>query len=225
MLRTLLISAVVAVAVSIPTAATGSSQAPNVTLTGVVGPGFTITLKNPDGSSVRHLDPGSYDIAISDLSIEHNFHLSGPGVDMATEVEAQATTTWTVTFVDGTYNFRCDPHAAQMKGSFTVGNVPPPPPPPGKLSGKVSAKVITLNTASGSRVKSVVENIYKLTVTDSSNKQNFHLTGPGVNKKTGIRAKARVTWTVRLQPGKYTYRSDKNRRLKRTFTVTARVPS
>lgn len=225
MLRTLLISAAVAVAVSIPTAATGSSQAPNVTLTGVVGPGFTISLRNPDGSNVRHLDPGTYDIAITDQAIEHNFHLAGPGVDSATEVETQITTTWTVTFVDGTYNFRCDPHAAQMRGSFTVGNVPPPPPPPGKLSGKVTAKAIALNTASGSRVKSVVENTYKVTVSDSSNKQNFHLTGPGVNKKTGIRAKTRATWTVKLQPGKYTYRSDKNRRLKRTFIVTARVPS
>ena len=47
MLRTLLISAVVAVAVSIPTAATGSSQAPNVTLTGVVGPGFTHLAEEP----------------------------------------------------------------------------------------------------------------------------------------------------------------------------------
>ena len=55
----------------------------------------------------------------------------------------------------------CDPHAAQMKGSFTVGNVPPPPPPPGKLSGKVTAKAIALNTASGSRVRSVVENTYR----------------------------------------------------------------
>jgi len=222
MFRTLLISALVVVAVSIPTAATGSSQAPNVTLTGVVGPGFNISLRNPDGSTVRHLDPGSYDIAVSDVAIEHNFHLSGPGVEMATEVETQSTTTWTVTFVDGTYNFRCDPHAAQMRGSFTVGNVPPPPPPPGRLSGKVTAKAISLNTASGSRVRSVVENTYRVTVADSSNKQNFHLTGPGVNKKTSVRGKTRVTWRIQLRPGKYTYRSDKNRRLRRTFTVTAR---
>ncbi|HEU5066370.1 MAG TPA: plastocyanin/azurin family copper-binding protein [Gaiellaceae bacterium] len=222
MFRTLLISALVVVAVSIPTAATGSSQAPNVTLTGVVGPGFTISLKNADGTNVRHLDPGAYDIAVSDQAIEHNFHLSGPGVDMATDVEAQGTTTWTVTFVDGTYNFRCDPHAAQMKGSFTVGNVPPPPPPPGRLSGKVTAKVISLNTASGSRVRSVVENTYRLNVADSSNKQNFHLTGPGVNKKTSVKRKMRATWTIQLEPGKYTYRSDTNRRLKRTFTVTAK---
>jgi hypothetical protein len=224
MFRTLLICALVALAVSIPTAATGSSQAPNVTLSGTVGPGFTISLRNPDGSSVSHLDPGSYDIAISDESIEHNFHLSGPGVDSFTAVETTGTATWTVTFTDGTYNFRCDPHATQMRGSFTVGNVPPPPPPPappGRLTGKVNAKAITLKTSSGSRVRSVVEKAYRLTVTDSSNKQNFHLTGPGVNRKTAIRAKARATWTLRLRPGKYTYRSDGNRRLKRTFTVTA----
>jgi hypothetical protein len=99
--------------------------------------------------------------------------------------------------------------------------VPPPPPPPGKLAGKVTAKAITLNTASGSRVRSVVENTYKVTVNDTSTKQNFHLTGPGVNKKTTVKGKTKNTWTLRLQPGKYTYRSDKNKRLKRTFTVTA----
>jgi hypothetical protein len=85
----------------------------------------------------------------------------------------------------------------------------------------VTSKAITLNTASGSRVRSVVEKTYRLTVSDSSNKQNFHLTGPGVNKKTSVRGKTRTTWTLKLRPGKYTYRSDKNRRLKRTFTVTA----
>ena len=221
MYRTLLIGALAAVAISIPTAATGSSQAPNVTLTGVVGPGFSITLKNPDGSNVTHLDPGTYDIAVSDGEITHNFHLRGTGVDQATDLEGTGSFTWTVTFTDGTYTYLCDAHPVQMKKTFTVGNVPPPPPPPGRLAGKVTARTITLNTASGSRVRSVVENTYRLSVNDSSNTQNFHLTGPGVNKKTSIRGKTKVTWRVRLQPGRYTYRSDKNKRLKRTFTVTA----
>jgi hypothetical protein len=218
MYRTLLLSALAAVAVSIPAAATGS---PNVTLLGSVGPGFNISLRNADGSSVSHLDPGTYDISVNDQSVEHNFHLTGPGVDMATPVETTGTTTWTVQFTDGTYRFHCDPHPTQMKGSFTVGNVPPPPPPPGKLSGKVTARTITL-TSGGSRVTSITENTYKVTVTDSSAKQNFHLIGPGVNRKTGIGAKVKKTWTLTLQPGKYTYRSDKNRRLKRTFTVKAK---
>jgi hypothetical protein len=221
MYRTLLISALAAAAISIPAAATG---APNVTLTGVVGPGFNISLTNADGSNVTHLDPGTYDISVTDNSVEHNFHLIGPGsVDRATAVETTGTTTWTVAFTDGTYRFQCDPHSASMRGSFTVGNVPPPPPPPGKLSGKVTARAITL-TRGGSRVVSLVENTYKVTVNDTSKKQNFHLTGPGVNRKTGVAAKARKTWTLSLKPGKYTYRSDKNRRLKRTFTVRERQP-
>ena len=222
MYRTLLPSALVIVAVSIPAGATGSSQAPNVTLTGVVGPAATITLRNADGSAVRHLDPGTYDIGVTDNAPDHNFHLSGPGVDMTTQVETTSSVTWTVTFTDGTYRFVCDPHATTMRGTFTVGNVPPPPPPPGRLTGRVAAKTITLNTSSGSRVRSIVENAYRVTVTDASKKQNFHLTGPGVNKKTGVAARTKATWTVRLQPGKYTYRSDTNRRLRRTFTVTAR---
>ena len=222
MYRTLLLSALALVAVSIPAGATGSSQAPNVTLTGVVGPAATISLRNADGSTVTHLDPGTYDIAVTDNAIDHNFHLSGPGVDLATKVETMGSVTWTVTFTDGTYRFVCDPHAASMRGTFTVGNVPPPPPPPGRLTGRVAAKAITLNTSSGTRVRSVVENTYRVTVTDASKTQNFHLTGPGVNKKTGVGARTKATWTVRLQPGKYTYRSDKNRRLRRTFTVTAR---
>ncbi len=223
MYRTVLITALAIAAVSIPTAATGSSSAPTVTLTASVGPGFGISLRNADGSGVSHLDPGTYDISVNDQSEEHNFHLRGPGVDMATVVETIGTTTWTVQVTDGTYRFQCDPHPTQMKGTFTAGNVPPPPPPPGKMSGKVTARTITL-TNGGSRVRSVTENTYKLTVTDSSKKQNFHLTGPGVNKKTGIAAMARKTWTLSLKPGKYTYRSDKNRRLKRSFTVTAKTP-
>jgi hypothetical protein len=223
MFRTLLIGIVALAAVSIPAAATGE---PNVTLTGVVGPGFNISLKNPDGTGVSHLDPGTYGITVTDNSIEHNFHLSGPGVDQKTDVEATGTVNWTVTITDGTYTFICDAHPTQMKGSFTAGNVQPPPPPPpppppaGKLSGRVTTKAISL-TNGGSKVRSLRAKKYKITVSDTSKTQNFHLAGPGLNKKTGIAAKAKATWTVRLKPGKYTYRSDKSRKLRGTFTVKA----
>ncbi len=223
MFRTLLIGIVAAAAVSIPTGATG---APNVTLTAVVGPGFNISLKNPDGTNVTHLDPGTYDIAVTDNAIEHNFHLMGTGVEQSTTVEGTGSTSWTVTFTDGTYNYRCDPHAAQMKGSFTVGNVPPPPPPPppartAKLSGKVTTKTITLKTGSGSKVRTVKSGKFKIAVADTSKTQNFHLKGPGVNKKTGVGATAKATWSLTLKPGKYTYRSDKSRKLRGSFTVKA----
>jgi plastocyanin len=219
MLRTLLISMLAVVAVSIPAAAT---SAPNATLTGVVGPGFTISLKDESGVKVSHLDPGTYTINVTDNEITHNFHLRGPGVDQSTDIEGASPTpvTWTVTVTDGTYNYQCDAHPVQMKGSFTVGNVPPPPPPPGKLSGKVTTKAITL-TNGGSKVRSLTAKKYKITVSDTSKTQNFHLKGPGVNRKTGVAAKARATWTLNLNPGKYTYRSDKSRKLRGTFTVRA----
>jgi hypothetical protein len=223
MFRTLLIGIVAVVAVSIPAAATGE---PNVTLTGVVGPGFNISLKNPDGTGVSHLDRGTYDVTVTDNSIDHNFHLSGPGVDQKTDVEAMGTVNWTVTITDGTYTFICDAHPTQMKGTFTAGNVQPPPPPPpppppaGKLSGRVTTNAISLRNG-GSKVRSLTAKKYKVTVSDTSKTQNFHLKGPGVNKKTGVAARTRATWTLTLKPGKYTYRSDKSRKLRGTFTVKA----
>jgi plastocyanin len=220
MLRTLLALTLSLAAISIPAAATG---APNVTLTGVVGPGFNISLKNPDGTNVSHLDPGTYDISVTDNEITHNFHLRGPGVDMSTDVEGKSTVTWTVTITDGTYTYLCDAHAVQMKKTFTAGAVQPPPPPAPatKLSGKVTTKAISLKTSAGARVKSVAQGKFKVTVSDTSKTQNFHLRGPGVNKTTGIKARAKTTWTLRLKQGKYTYRSDRSRKLRGSFSVTA----
>jgi plastocyanin len=224
MLRTLLIGIVAVAAVSIPAAATGSSTA--TALTGVVGPNFNISLKNADGTGVTHLEAGTYDITVTDLSAFHNFHLTGPGVDKATDVEGTGTVTWSVTITDGTYTFICDAHPTQMKGSFTAGNVQPPPPPPPpapakKLSGKVTTNAISLKTGAGAKVRSLKAGKYKLTVSDMSKTQNFHLSGPGLNRKTGVAARAKSTWTVTLKAGKYSYRSDKSRKLRGSFTVKA----
>ena len=220
MRRLLLITVLAAVAISLPAAATGEPAA--TSLIGVVGPSATITLKNADGSAVSHLDPGMYTVSIDDRSDFHNFHLFGPGVSEQTDIEGIVTTTWNVTFVDGTYNFRCDSHPGTMKGLFTVGNVPPPPPPPQKLNGKVTATAISLKSAStGSKVRSIVEGTYKVAVNDTAKTQNFHLVGPGVNRKTGVKARTKATWTLALTVGKYTYKSDKKRRLRSSFMVTA----
>jgi hypothetical protein len=190
-------------------------------LTGTVGPGFSISLKDSSGAGVSHLDPGDYTITVHNLNTtaEHNFHLAGPGVDQATPFE-QGTWTWNVTFTDGVYKFHCDAHPTLMKGSFTVGNVPPPPPPPTKLSGKVGpGNTITLKK--GSRiVKALKAGRYKVTVRDASTKDNFHLLGPGVSKKTAVQGKRTVTWTLRFRAGKYSYRSDAHKKLKRTFRVS-----
>ena len=105
-------------------------------LTGVVGPGFTISLVDAQGQSVTRLPAGEVDITVDDRGNEHNFHLRGPGVDFSTGVEEVGQRTFTVTLRDGNYTFVCDPHAGQMAGAFqagTGGTTTPPPttsPPP-----------------------------------------------------------------------------------------------
>jgi len=61
---------------------------------------------------------------------------------------------------------------------------------------------------------------YTFVVSDNSKTQNFHLKGPGVNKKTTVRGTGRSTWTVTLKKGAYGYVSDTRGSKKRTFTVT-----
>jgi plastocyanin len=87
------------------------------TLQGSVGPGFDISLDGTDG-----LTAGSYTIVVNDQSSAHNFHLTGPGgVDVATDVGEEGEETFEVELQSGEYTFLCDPHASQMRGSFTVG--------------------------------------------------------------------------------------------------------
>ena len=96
-----------------------SALAATPTLTGTVGPGFTITLKKGT-AKVTKLKAGAYVIKVSDKSSIHNFRLKGPGVNKTTSVGGTGTSTWKVTLKKGKYTFVCDPHATIMKGSFTV---------------------------------------------------------------------------------------------------------
>lgn len=186
---------------------------------------FSIALNNPDGSPVSHLDPGTYTIVVRDFSEMHNFHLRGPGVDMATSVDTTGAVTWTVALTDGRYTFQCDPHASIMHGAFTVGTPPPaaPKPKPKRLTASVGPGfTISLKSASGGRVRTLAAGTYLITVRDRSNTHNFHLTGPGVNKKTGVGFKGTVTWRVTFRKGKtYRFRCDPHQRtMKGSFRAT-----
>jgi len=100
--------------------AIGPAQAAVPKLTGTVGPGFTISLKN-SGSAVKTLKAGKYSLVVSDKSGIHNFRIKGPGkINKTTSIPKQGTTTFALTLVKGTYTFVCDPHASSMKGSFKV---------------------------------------------------------------------------------------------------------
>jgi hypothetical protein len=88
-------------------------------LAATVGPGYTIKVRTAAGAAVRSVKPGLYTITVHDRSGQHNFHLTGPGVNKSTSVGWVGTKTWRVRVVHGkTYRFVCDPHASMMRGSF-----------------------------------------------------------------------------------------------------------
>jgi hypothetical protein len=192
------------------------------TLTGTVGPDFTITLRDASGARVQHLDPGAYTINVSDLGIEHNFHLLGPGVEQSTDVEQVGNVTWRVTFRDGVYTYQCDPHRTSMRGRFAVGSATlTSPAAVTRLSGRVGpGRTIRLTNAAGKRVTRAKAGRYRIVVRDASRTESFHLSGPGVNRKTGIRFQGTTTWTVTLKAGRYVYRSDATKRLRGVVMVT-----
>jgi plastocyanin len=211
LLRAALIGCLLALATSAP------AGAQNVQLRGTVGPGFTISLTNAAGNRVTQLDPGTYDITVRDLSVEHNFHLRGPGgVDEQTVVETESTVTWTVTFVEGRYTFVCDPHATMpsMRGSFIVGNPPPPPPPRvRRLQALVGpGYTISVRTLAGARVRTYARGRVDLIVRDRSRAHNFHLIGPGVNRRTGVAFRGTRTWRLTLRRGTYRFLCDPHAR-------------
>ena len=104
------------------------ASAADTKLTGIVGPGFSISLVDAQGQPVTKLPVGEVDLTVDDRSSEHNFHLRGPGVDVTTGVEEIGQRIFTVTLRDGIYTFVCDPHASTMAGSFEAGTAPTPPP-------------------------------------------------------------------------------------------------
>jgi len=188
------------------------AQADNPKLVAVVGTNdqFVISLRDANGNAVTQLAPGTYDIAVSDRSEAHNFHLKGPGVDQSTPIGETQNTTWTVTIGDGRYTYVCDAHASQMRGYFLAGAITPI-----AFTGSVGPKKsISL------KPKTALPGPASITVNDRSKTDNFHLTGPGVNKKTGVKTRGKATWTVTLQPGLYTYRSDRTKKLRGSFVVT-----
>jgi len=56
--------------------------------------------------------------------------------------------------------------------------------------------------------KTVKAGTYKIVIRDRSSIHNFHLTGPGVNKKTSVSAVGTTTWTVKLKKGTYKFICD-----------------
>jgi len=96
---------------------------------------------------------------------------------------------------------------ARSSGATLVGTVGP-------------GFTITL-TSGGKKVTTLKAGSYTITVQDKSNIHNFHLTGPGVNKKTSVGGTGTTTWKVTLKKGTYKYVCDPHASfMKGSFTVS-----
>ena len=76
----------------------------------------------------------------------------------------------------------------------------------GKVGPDTSFK-ITL-TKGGKSFKTLTPGKYVIVVHDTASTHDFHLKGPGVDKKTSVGAKGTKTWTVTLKKGTYRYLCD-----------------
>jgi hypothetical protein len=203
----------------LPSSVSGADH-PVLTATVGTNDSFVISLTDANGGRVSHLEAGTYTIVVHDRSPEHDFHLAGVGVSAATAVEEVSDPIWTVAFVDGIYTYVCDPHAGIMKGRFAVGSAQLSPTT-ASLDGRVGpGRILSLRHPDGSKV-TVLNGVTSIRaiVTDRSRTDNFHLTGPGVDKTTGVGFRGRVTWTVKVSPGVYRYRSDRHKALRGSFSV------
>ena len=95
---------------------------PGATLRGFVGEpddpeAFVIGLQTEDGQEVDVVAAGTYTLVVEDPAQIHNFHLSGPGVDVQTGVAETGEETFEVTFEPGEYEYVCDPHPS-MTGAL-----------------------------------------------------------------------------------------------------------
>jgi plastocyanin len=115
--------AVVAVAaLAIAESAFGHSSS-TPTLKGVVGPGYSISLKKA-GKRVATLKPGSYSFAITDKSSFHNFTLEqergGKFEKHLTSTPFRGSKSTTIRLKRGRWKYYCSNHESQMFGFFSV---------------------------------------------------------------------------------------------------------
>lgn len=188
-----------------------------VSLVGTVGTndGFDIGIADDSGARVTHVDPGTYSLTVRDRSDFHSFHLFGPGgVDVGTGVEFKGEQTFTITLVDGVYTVQCEPHRDQgMRLQFAVGSasLPRPTPPPVL---KATASIV----GSRASLRGLAKGRVAVTVTDTSKTDGFFLQGPGVAKRTGRAFTGKVTWTVTLEAGAYSWGSARHPALRRRIS-------
>jgi hypothetical protein len=182
---------------------TAASPPQERTLEGFTGSDFAIALIGSDFAPVQRLEAGTYTIRVHDRSPDHNFRLTGPGVNVATTLEAVGDRELSVRLTGGTYSFLCDPHTLTMLGTFVV---PRTAAAVRRVDASLSARgTAALRLPGGAPVRTLPAGRYDVVVRDRSPTTGFVLVGPGVRRRTGAAFRGTVTWRVRLTPGRYRY--------------------
>jgi plastocyanin len=166
-------------------------------LVATVGPGFTIDLADASGKHVDSVVAGRYEVLVHDRSDEHNFVLGNKATGarpVSTTIEFVGDQTFTVDLTPGSYGCACSPHFQTMNGSLTVVS--------SRLTAGVGASTVFLSATR------LPPGSYSIAVTDRSRLRNFHLVGPGVDRRTGKRFIGKVTWKLPLAVGTYRFGSD-----------------
>ena len=128
MTRKHLAVAIIAAAITVALASAGaafSGSTATKTLKGVVGPGYTISLKM-NGKTVKTLKAGKYKIVVSDKSDFHNFtlereHPSSPHIEKhITTTTFTGSKTLVMTLKPGSWRAYCSIHESLMHHDFKV---------------------------------------------------------------------------------------------------------
>ena len=177
---------------------------------GTVGPGFSIRLDAPGrldrhAARPRHLRRSSS----RDLAVEHNFHLTGPGVDRRPRSRRPGRRHLDRHVRDGRYHFVCDPHSTTMRGEFVVGNPPPPtdpPPPPARRRRSSCATVgpaatISLTQRGRQGAGGLKARHLPIIVRDRSEAAQLPPDRPGRQPQDRPRREGTLTWKVKLSAG------------------------
>lgn len=90
-----------------------------------------------------------------------------------------------------------------------------------KLVGTTGPGFTITLTKAGKKVTKLRAGTYVFKISDRSTIHNFHLTGPGVNKKTSVGGQGSFTWKLKLKKGTYKFVCDPHASfMKGTFKVT-----
>ena len=76
------------------------------------------------------------------------------------------------------------------------------------LNGTVGPGFSISLTQGGKHVSKLTAGPYTIVVNDKANIHDFHLFGPGMDKKTSVSGQGATTWKVTLKKGAYHYQCD-----------------